>query len=168
MKNVKNLVLAVVAVAAIAVGVVGWWQYVDLTTAKGADNQALVNAKNTSTAQSEVSQALEKVLSYDYNDPKTTQQAAEKLLSGDARKEYDTLFEALQKQAPGQKLVLTAKVSAAGVKELSDRKATLLVFVDQSARRAGDEQANVSAAQLAITARKGSTGGWTITGLQPL
>ena len=45
MKNVKTLVLAVVAVAAIAVGVVGWWQYVDLTSAKGADNEALVSAK---------------------------------------------------------------------------------------------------------------------------
>lgn len=166
MRWLKVLVV-VVAVAAVAVGAVGWVQYVREHGSDAASNEALVDEKATSTVQSAVAQGLEQVLSYSYDDPSTTAAAAERVLSGRARQEYDTLFTALQKQAPGQKLVLTAKVTAAGVQELDGDRATLLVFVDQSSRRAKDEQANVSAAQLVVDARRtGST--WTITGLDPL
>ncbi len=64
--------------------------------------------------------------------------------------------------------MLTAKVSTAGVTELEGDHAELLVYVDQSSRRAGEDQANVSAAQLSVTARKSSAGTWQVTGLRPL
>jgi len=167
MRTFRSLALVVVAALCLAVGGFGWWQYIDATTSSAAANHAVVDEKATSAVQSEVSQALERVLTYDHADPQTTKAAADRVLSGAARTEYDTLFADLQKQAPGQKLVLTAQVQAVGVKELTDRHAELLVFIDQSSRRAGEDQASVSAAQLAITARK-SGGSWKITELKPL
>ena len=114
-----------------------------------------------------MSQALTRVLSYDFNDPKATEDAAEQFLTGAAREEYETLYTTLQEQAPGQELVLTAQVRVAGVKELRDDSAELLVFLDQTSRRAGDEEASVSAAQLAVSAERDGDA-WTITDLEIL
>jgi Mce-associated membrane protein len=155
------------AVVLLAVGGFGFWRDHQLRDTDATHNHALVDATATSQVQSQVSQALVKVLSYDYADPTPTQQAAAKLLAGDARKQYDTLFTTLQQKAPGQQLVLTAEVQSAAVKTLTDSTATLLVFLDQSSQRASDKQASVSAAQLQVDAAKvGST--WRITGLKPL
>jgi Mce-associated membrane protein len=166
--NVQRIAVVVVAVLALVAGAVGWWQYVDLTSGPAGDNAALVDEKATAEVQSQVAVALERVLTYDHADPTPTEESAKALLAGKARSEYETLFAALQKQAPGQKLVLTAKVSAAGVTELEGDRASLLVYVDQSSRRAGEDQANVSAAQLAVTARKSDSGSWQVTSLRPL
>lgn len=164
----QRIAVAVVAVVALVVGAVGWWQYADLTTGPAADNAALVDEKATAEVQSQVAVALERVLTYDHADPAPTEESAKSLLAGKARTEYETLFTALQEQAPGQKLVLTAKVSAAGVTELEGDRASLLVYVDQSSRRAGEDQANVSAAQLAVTAERSAAGSWQVTSLRPL
>ncbi|MEI5675083.1 MULTISPECIES: hypothetical protein [unclassified Nocardioides] len=89
------------------------------------------------------------------------------MLRGQAREQYDTLFESLAERAPGQQLTLSAVVQLAGVQELTKDKATLLVFLDQRSSRADDEEQSVSAAQLRVTAEQdGRT--WVITGLQPL
>lgn len=149
------------------VGMLGWWMAVDARTDSATQNHAVVDKTASEKVKTEVSVALTQVLTYDYNDPKATEAAAEKVLSGDARKEYDTLFASLQERAPGQKLVLTAQVTAAGVKELHGDSAKLLVFLDQSSQRASDKEASVSAAQLSITAKQ-SNGKWKITQLKPL
>lgn len=167
MSRIVQVAVAAVAVVALAVGIVGWYRYVELS-GDGSDNLAVVDTKETAAVQSAVSQALESVLSYNYEDPTTTQAAAEQVLSGDAREEYDTLFKTLEEQAPDQELVLTAQVVSVGVEELEGNSATLLVFVDQSSRRADDDQASLSAAQLQVEAGKESDGTWVITGLTPL
>lgn len=168
MSGGKRIAVVVVSLLALVLGVVGWWRYVDLTSGSSADNRALVDEKATAQVQAQVAVALERVLTYDHANPKPTEESADALLAGKARTEYDTLFAALQKQAPGQQLVLTAKVSAAGVTKLDGDRASLLVYVDQSSRRAGEDQANVSAAQLAVTAKKSARGTWQVTGLRPL
>lgn len=135
--------------------------------ASATANRALLDKRQTSGVAEVVSRQLAQVLSYDHQNPEATRAFADQYLSGQARDQYDTLFESLQQRAPGQKLVLTAQVQVAGVQQLSDTKAEVLVFLDQSSTRATDQQATVSAAQVAITAeRKGNT--WTITGLKPL
>lgn len=155
------------AAVMVVVGLTGWLITVDAHHTDAAGNHAVVDQAATGQVQKEVSRALTSVLSYDFNDPGASEAAAEKLLTGKARKEYDTLFAALKKKAPGQQLVLTAQVEAAAVKELTDDSAKLLVFLDQTSRRATDKENTVSAAQLSITAER--TGGhWQITGLKPL
>ncbi len=162
----KNLVLALAAVM-LAVGAVGWWMALDQRRGSAADNKAVIDATASAQVASEVSNGLTQVLSYDFADPARTTEALDVVLAGDARKEYDTLFASLQERAPGQELVLTAEVQGAAVKELTDDTASLLVFLDQSSQRADDKEASISAAQLAITAKK-TKGAWRITSLKPL
>lgn len=155
------------AVVLLALGAVGFVRDHQLRDTAATHNHALVDATSTAQVQSQVSQALVKVLSYDYANPAPTKQAAATLLAGNARQQYDTLFTTLEQKAPGQQLVLTAEVQSAAVKTLTDSTATLLVFLDQSSQRSTDKQASVSAAQLQVdAARIGTT--WRITKLKPL
>ncbi|WP_293780717.1 hypothetical protein [uncultured Aeromicrobium sp.] len=151
----------------VAVGIAGWLTAWSIQQNAAAQNAALIDPGATADVQAQVSQALTRVLSYDFNDPKATEDAAEQFLTGAAREEYETLYTTLQEQAPGQELVLTAQVRVAGVKELRDDSAELLVFLDQTSRRAGDEEASVSAAQLAVSAERDGDA-WTITDLEIL
>ena len=157
----------IAAAVLVVVGLLGWWTAHGITSAEGAQNKAVVDATATATVQAEVSRALSQVLSYDHASPGTTEAAADEVLAGAARKEYDTLFATLEKKAPGQKLVLTAQVQSVGVKELTADTAKLLVFLDQSSQRATDSEASLSAAQLAVGAKK-VNGSWKITSLKPL
>lgn len=165
--RVRRVLPLALAVVLLAVGLVGWWMSYDLRGDDSATNGAVIDSKQTAQVQASVSQGLARVLTYDFADPGSTEAAADAVLSGKARSEYDTLFASLQERAPGQQLRLTAQVQAIGVKELRGDTATLLVFLDQSSQRASDSESSVSAAQLSVTATKqGST--WRITGLKPL
>src|SRR5699024_5021411 len=165
-KVVRWASLALIIVM-LAIGAAGWWRVWDLRSGDAADNLAVVDATADGKVRTAVSQALTQVFSYDYQQPEVTEEAASRYLSGDARKEYDTLFEVLKKKAPNQKLTLTAQVQTIAVKELSHGKASLLVFLDQRSQRAKDDEASASAAQLAVTAKE-DDGTWTITQLKPL
>lgn len=159
--------LAAIVVVMLAVGATGYVAARQVHDRPELRNQALIDPVATAQLQSEVSQALVQVLSYDYANPAPTEQAAQNLLAGAARQEYQTLFKTLQAKAPGQKLVLTAQVQSAGVKTLTGDTATLLVFLDQASQRATDKQASVSAAELQIDAEQ-VDGQWKVTGLTPL
>jgi len=158
------LVLAALLLAAAAVA---FWQADRVRATDHVGNHAVVDADATTDVQSAVSAALVRVFSYDHADPAPTEQAADELLDGQAREQYDLLFAQLQEKAPGQQLVLTAQVQVAAVKELTDDAATLLVFLDQASQRASDEESSVSAAQLAVEAER-VDGSWRITGIEPL
>lgn len=144
-----------------------FWQADRARSADNVANHAVVDDPGTTEVQSAVAAALVRVLSFDYNDPAPTEQAADDLLAGQAREQYDTLFAALKEKAPGQKLVLTAQVQVAAVKKLEGDKATLLVFLDQASQRESDKEATYSAAQLSVEAER-RDGDWKVTGIQPL
>lgn len=163
----RPYLVSALLVALTVVGLVGAWRGYELRSTPAAQNLAVVDTTAIAEVQSEVSQALTRVLSYSYDDPEPTEQAADEVLSGQAREEYDTLFASLQERAPGQQLVLTAQVQTAAVKELTTDTARLLVFLDQSSQRADDDEASVSAAQLAVEAER-VDGAWKVTGLTPL
>lgn len=165
MTKLRDNLLLVIAGVFLVVGIFGWWMSQDASPK--AENEALTDKAATSEVSTAVSRALTGVLSYDHSDPSMSATIADNVLTGDARAEYDRLFEAMNEKAPGQELVLTAQVQATAVKELKDDKATLLVFVDQVSQRAEDKEASLSAAQLRVEAEK-INGAWTITQLQPL
>lgn len=159
--------VAGIAIALLVVAGVLAWQAQTLRDDPALENRAQLDKTIQEDVATVVSRGLTQVLSYDYQQPDATRAFADQVLDGQARDEYDTLFASLQERAPGQKLTLTAQVQIAGVQELTGSKANLLVFVDQKSFRDKDDEASVSAAQLAITAeRKGAT--WVITGLKPL
>jgi Mce-associated membrane protein len=157
----------VLAIALGAVGVLGWVRAHQIHAASPAQNQALVDATRTEQVIGAVSKSLTAVLSYDYAEPTRTQTAADHFLTGKARQQERTLFEALQRKAPGQNLVLAASVQAAGVVSLKPHSATLLVFLDQSSQRASEKQKSISAAQLRVSATLVG-GQWKVDGLEPL
>lgn len=167
MTRARILAPLVLAAVLIAVGAFGAFRAYELRTTPAAQNEAVVDASTTAEVQAFISQGLVQVLTYDFANPDATTAAAEQVLAGDARKEYDQLFDDLAARAPGQQLVLNARVQSVAVTELEGDTAEALVFLDQTSQRATDQEATISAAQLSITAtREGDT--WTITGLDTL
>lgn len=158
--------LALAALLLVAAAIT-YWQADRTRSTDNVGNHALVDDTATTDVQTEVSQALVRVFSYDYSNPAPTEQAADDLLAGQARREYDTLFAALDKKAAGQQLTMTAQVQVAAVKELDGDHATLLVFLDQASQRKSDKESTVSAAQLSVKAER-VDGTWRVTGLTPL
>ncbi|WP_300682083.1 hypothetical protein [Nocardioides sp.] len=157
-----GLTLAMLVLA----GVLGWQARV-LNNDSALQNRAMLDVNSQARLITAVSNGLRSVLSYSYTEPAATTAAANATLSGQARKQFDTLFASLQQRAPGQKLTLSATVQVVGVQALTKDKARVLVFLDQASTRAKDDQKTVSAAQLSITAeRRAQT--WVITGLTPL
>lgn len=146
-------------------GVLGWQAH--SLQEEPVTNRALIDEEAGDDVATFVKRSLTEILSHDWEDPERTSTAADAVLSGQARTEYDTLFADLQDRAPGQKLTLTAEVQLAGIQELTLDKATLLVFLDQSSHRASDDDASVSAAQLSVTVER-TDNTWMITGLKPL
>ncbi|MEX0426184.1 hypothetical protein AB3X52_01035 [Nocardioides sp. DS6] len=166
-RDVVRTSVVVLAVLLLLVGVFGLWRAHADNAAPARQNHALTDAATTAEVQSSVTRSLQQILTYDYTDPAATRTAAAQALTGKARRQYDELFAALQKRAPHQKLTLTATVQAVAVKELTDTSATLLVFLDQTSKRASDKQASASAAQLSLTLTK-VDGAWRISSLEPL
>lgn len=151
-----------IIVAAMAATV---WFLVD--QAPPMTNTALVDTDTTSQVEAQVKTAIENSFSYDYTDTARTAKAAQKVLVGDAMREYEQLFDKVRTQAAEQKLVLVSTVRAVAVRELEDDDATLLVFLDQQAVRTPDNGNTSTSAQLRVVAhRDGAT--WRVTGLTVL
>jgi Mce-associated membrane protein len=162
-----RLVLIVLSAALTVVGIAFLVRTNQLNDQKASSNHALSDPNRTSEVIAEVSTGLNQVFSYDYRKPQEAEAAAKRWLTGSAPAQYRTLFDQLQKLAPGQKLTFVAKVSVAGVTNLEGDHARLLVFLDQESTRASDGQSSISAAQVRIGAvRDGNL--WRIDDIHPL
>ncbi len=58
----------------------------------------------------------------------------------------------MAKNAPAQKLIVTTRVTNAGVELLNGNRARLLVFANQQDTRAGTSQTSYAGAMFAVTA----------------
>lgn len=125
---------------------------------------AVLDEVATTEVIGDVSTALARVFSYAPGDVAATEQAAGRELSGRALDEYRRLFAQVRQQAPAQRVTLTTRVVRAGVVALTGDTARLLVFLDQTAARAGKPDGTPAAAQLTVTAHR-DRGHWTITDL---
>jgi Mce-associated membrane protein len=165
-----RLRLAVTAMVTAALAVVGGGMLLLADhdrTAGPLANRALVDRTATADVISQVDNALNHVLSYSYRNPAPTDAAAKRYLTGDAVRQWHTLFTQLQQRAPGQKLTFVARVDTAGVDQLDGNSARLLVFLDQKSTRAGDSASSVAAAQVQVSAER-VDGQWRISELHPL
>ncbi|SEO26043.1 hypothetical protein [Actinacidiphila rubida] len=127
-------------------------------------NHALTDTAATDQVTGDVSNALSRIFAYTPDDTQSTAQAARDLLAGAAATQYQQLFARIRQQVADEKLTLTTRVVRAGVVSLTGRRASLLVFLDQTAQRAGGT-ATSAAAQLSVTAAY-SGGRWRITDLK--
>ncbi|MEV4647566.1 hypothetical protein [Saccharopolyspora sp. NPDC049357] len=129
-----------------------------------AANEALTSAGETSEVNGQVSDGIEKLFSYDFNDTAKTENAAKDLLVGSAVQKYDELFALVKQQAPQQQLIVTTTVKNSAVTRLEGDRAEVLVFVDQHAMRANTGESNIGPAQLSVSAEKQGDK-WKITQL---
>jgi Mce-associated membrane protein len=121
--------------------------------ADGADqNLALTDKAETAQVTGQIRKAVATVFSYSYADPDVTRAAAQRLLTGPAVRQYDSLFALVEKDAPAQKLVLATSVTSIGVELLTPATARLLIFVNQQDAKGGTGAADYSGAMLAVTA----------------
>jgi Mce-associated membrane protein len=124
-------------------------------------NTALTDGPATATVRREISAAVNTIFSYNYANTAATRLAAQRVLTGPAVRQYNTLFALVTKNAPAQKLVVTTKVTNSGVELLDGNRARLLVFANQQDTRAGTGQTSYAGAMFAVTAlRQG--GRWKI------
>ncbi|HEX2312416.1 MAG TPA: hypothetical protein VHJ17_01695 [Thermomonospora sp.] len=130
-----------------------------------SDNRALVDTEATTRVVGDVSNAVTRVFSYTSDGTAQAERAAAETLSGQAAADYRRLIGKVRAQAPQQRLTLTTRVVRAGVSSLTGDTARLLVFLDQTATRAGRPNGTPAAAQLTVTARL-IDGRWRITELK--
>ncbi|EHR59987.1 hypothetical protein [Saccharomonospora cyanea] len=138
-----------------------------LRTSETARNLAHVDTDATLEVRSAVVRAVNKVLTYRFDDVESTRRAAEDLLRGPAREQYRQLFTQVSDRAPEQRLTVTTRVVDSAVLFLTPDRAEVLVFADQVSVRGGDEptaEPTSAAAQLLVTAtRHGDR--WLLTNL---
>jgi Mce-associated membrane protein len=157
------LTLLVASLVLIGVGVGLTIAAAQLRGSQSAVNRALTDPAATRQVIAAVSADVSDIYSYSYTDIGTTEQAAQRILAGQAAAQYHELFPMLR-EAASEQLTVVTRVEQAGVSRLSGNTAQLLVFMDQTATRGHDKGTSVPA-QLAITARF-SGGQWRITSIE--
>jgi Mce-associated membrane protein len=136
----------------------------DLKDPAATHNTALTDSATTDQVIGDVSSGLSQIFAYTPDDTAATEQAARTVLAGTAATQYQALFAQIKQNVATQQLTLTTRVVRAGVVSLTGDRAHLLVFLDQTAQRAGST-ATTAAAQLSVTAEQ-KNGHWRITTLK--
>lgn len=123
--GVPSWLLAGLAIVAAGLVAATLWMGLARDTGGGADDSAARDA------QIAAERAVVPVLSYDYEHLAEDQQAAQALMTGNYREEYDKLFTVLEDNAPQTQTKVTTSVIASGIVRASDGRVQVLVFVDR-------------------------------------
>lgn len=123
-RSVPGWLLAGLAIVAAGLVAATLWMWIAGGTADGDDSAAR-------EAQVAAERAVVPVLSYDYQTLAEDQKAAQALMTGSYRKEYDKLFTVLEDNAPQTQTKVTASVVASGIVRATAERVQVLVFVDR-------------------------------------
>jgi Mce-associated membrane protein len=159
------LPLLLAAVTLVLGGLAAWFgaEAAALNDAPSAQNRALADPAETSQVTGQATSAIGALFSYDYAAPGPTTQAADRLLTGAAVREYAALFGQVHQQASKQKLVITTTVSNAGAELLTPNTARVLVFAVESERKANGTPSNFGTMLAVNMVRDGGT--WKVEGI---
>ncbi|GEM_PF-4683599 len=162
----RRLLTAFLAAAVVILGSFGIWARAQASNAgaAAAANTALTDRAMTSQVRSQVTAAVNTIFSYSYADTGATSKAAQHLLTGPAIRQYNQLFALVRKEAPASRLILTTRVTNAGVEVLSGDRARVLIFANQQDTVAGTDRTSYAGAMFAVTAIR-SGGRWKIEGI---
>ena len=139
----------------------------ELRADAAARNLALTDNARTSEVNGQITSAVNTLFSYSYADVAKSEQAARKLLTGKAVRQYEEMFRPVREQAPKDKPVLTTTVTDSGVVMLQGDRARVLIFADQRSTRTSDDQTSYAGAMLAVdVVREGGT--WKIGNIDTL
>ena len=145
------LPLVLVVVAALLVGLGTWFQ----SQANSVRlNDALLDSAGTTEVSGQVREAVEKAFSYNFTDVTSTEKAANELLVGKAKCQYNAIFGPVRTLAPEQKLIVTVRAVTAGVTYLDGDRATVLLFLDQITTRTTDNQSGGGIAMMRVGAQR--------------
>jgi Mce-associated membrane protein len=145
---------ALVLVALLLGGLAFWFKSEEVGVSSATSNTALLDVAKTAQVKDAVSKAAEALFSYDFNNIKKTEDAANDLLANDdVRNKYNSLMGEVKRLAPGQKMIVTCKVTRAAVIMLNDDLAKVMVFVDQTSTRTDTKKTTAGTAQLHLNAQ---------------
>jgi Mce-associated membrane protein len=128
-------------------------------------NEALVDTGGTTEVSGQAREAVEKAFSYNFADVAATEKAANELLVGKAKCQYNAIFGPVKTLAPEQKLVVTVRVVSSGVTSLDGDRATVLLFIDQVTTRTTDNQTGGGIAMMRVGAQR-SDGRWKVDNME--
>lgn len=122
-RGVPSWLLAGLAI--VAAGLVAATAWMWTAGAPGGDDSAARDA------QLAAERSVVPVLSYDHEHLADDQRAAQALMTGSYREEYDKLFTVLEENAPQTQTTVSASVIASGIVRAADERVQVLVFVDR-------------------------------------
>jgi Mce-associated membrane protein len=161
-----RLLAGCLGAAVVLLGGFGFWARAEATSLTNATSPNVAFSDQAVTAQvrAQITATVNTVFSYSYANTGATARAAQQLLTGPAIRQYNELFALVRKQAPASKLIVTTRVTNAGVEELAGNRARVLIFANQQDTAAGTGKASYAGAMFAVTAEL--TGGrWKIEGI---
>ncbi|MEV4057779.1 hypothetical protein AB0J55_41790 [Amycolatopsis sp. NPDC049688] len=145
---------ALVLVALILGGLAFWFHSEESEISSATSNTALLDVAKTAQVKDAVSKAAEALFSYDFNNIKKTEDAANDLLANDdVKNKYNSLMGEVKRLAPQQKMIVTCKVTRAAVIMLNGDLAKVMVFVDQTSTRTDTKKTTAGTAQLHLNAQ---------------
>ncbi|WP_318306536.1 hypothetical protein [Amycolatopsis solani] len=145
---------ALVLVALVLGGLAFWFKYEEVQVSSATSNTALLDVAKTAQVKDSVSKAAEALFSYDFNNIKKTEDAANDLLANDdVRAKYNSLMGEVKRLAPAQKMIVTCKVTRSAVIMLNGDLAKVMVFVDQTSTRTDTKKTTAGTAQLHLNAQ---------------
>lgn len=145
---------ALVLVALILGGLAFWFKSEEVKVSSATSNTALLDVAKTAQVKDAVSKAAEALFSYDFNNIKKTEDAANDLLANDdVKNKYNSLMGEVKRLAPEQKMIVTCKVTRAAVIMLNGDLAKVMVFVDQTSTRTDTKKTTAGTAQLHLNAQ---------------
>ncbi|MEV7091771.1 hypothetical protein AB0M80_02910 [Amycolatopsis sp. NPDC051045] len=145
---------ALVLVALILGGLAYWFKSEEVKVSSATSNTALLDVAKTAQVKDAVSKAAESLFSYDFNNIKKTEDAANDLLANDdVRNKYNSLMGEVKRLAPQQKMIVTCKVTRSAVIMLNGDLAKVMVFVDQTSTRTDTKKTTAGTAQLHLNAQ---------------
>ena len=148
------LALAFVVVGLLLFGAATFFLIQKMAVSDATSNTALLDVAATAQVKDQVSKATEALFSYDYNNIKKTEDAANDLLvNDDVKAKYTSLMGEVKRLAPAQKMVVTCKVTRSAVIRLNGDLADVMVFVDQTSTRADTKKTTAGSAQLHLNAQ---------------
>ncbi|WP_279496284.1 serine/threonine-protein kinase [Actinocrispum wychmicini] len=125
-------------------------------------NVALVDRALTTEVTGLTTKAVERLFTYDAKNLAATDAAAQELLTGQARTQYESLMKAVKEQAPQRQGGVTSRVTAMAPAEVSATEAKVLAAVSQTAVRANNDAPSGTLGEVLITVGR-ADGTWKIT-----
>ncbi|MDQ2582572.1 hypothetical protein CKY47_00925 [Saccharothrix yanglingensis] len=161
----RDGLLLPVSLVVVAVLLVGLGVLFQVRAGEVRYDRALVDSAGTSEVAGQTREAIEKAFSYNFADVAATEAAANELLVGKAKCQYNAIFGPVRALAPEQKLVVTVKAVSSGVTSLSGDRATVLLFVDQVTTRTTDNQSGGGIAMMRVGAQR-VDGRWKVDNME--